>query len=54
MNPAVGAQTLTRAAWRDVPSTFVRGDQDRMPELVANAFFDRNPDIITLPTGHCP
>ena len=42
MNPAVGAQTLTRAAWRDVPSTFVRGDQDRMPELVANAFFDRS------------
>jgi pimeloyl-ACP methyl ester carboxylesterase len=54
MNPAVGAQPLTRAAWRDLPSTFVRGSQDRMPEIVTPAFFDRNPEMITLPTGHCP
>ena len=27
MNPAVGAQLLTRAAWRDVPSTFVRATE---------------------------
>jgi pimeloyl-ACP methyl ester carboxylesterase len=54
MNPAVGAQPLTRAAWRDIPSTFVRGSQDRMPEIVTAAFFDRNPEVITLGTGHCP
>ena len=22
--------------------------------MVADAFFDRHPEIITLPTGHCP
>lgn len=54
MNPAVGAQPLTRAAWRDVPSTFVRASQDRMPEIVTAAFFGRNPEMITVPTGHCP
>lgn len=54
MNPAVGAQPLTRAAWRDVPATFVRGSQDRMPEIVTPAFFGRNPEMVTLPAGHCP
>lgn len=54
MNPAVGTQPLTGAAWRDVPSTFVRCSQDRMPELVTAAFLDRGPELITLPTGHCP
>jgi pimeloyl-ACP methyl ester carboxylesterase len=54
MNPAVGVQPLTRAAWRDVPATFVRGSQDRMPEIVTPAFFGRNPELVTLPAGHCP
>jgi pimeloyl-ACP methyl ester carboxylesterase len=54
MNPAVGAQPLTRAAWRDIAATFVRGSQDRMPEIVTPAFFDRRPEVITLPAGHCP
>jgi hypothetical protein len=34
MNPAVDAQPLTRAGWRVISATFVRGSQDRMPEIV--------------------
>ena len=54
MNPIVRSQPLTTAAWRDLPSTFVRGGEDRMPEIVTPAYFDRNPEMFTLPTGHCP
>ena len=54
MNPIVRSQPLTKAAWRDLPSTFVRGSQDRMSEIVTPAFFDRDPEVIALPTGHCP
>ena len=54
MNPAPREQPLTGAAWRDVPSTFVRGSQDRIPEIVTPAFFSRAPQMMTLPTGHCP
>jgi pimeloyl-ACP methyl ester carboxylesterase len=54
MNPVVRSQPLTTAAWRDVPSTLVAGSQDRMPAILATAFGDRHPEVITLPTGHCP
>ena len=54
MNPAPREQPLTGAGWRDVPSTFVRGSQDRIPEIVTPAFFSRAPEMMTLPTGHCP
>jgi pimeloyl-ACP methyl ester carboxylesterase len=54
MNPVVRSQPLTTAAWRDVPSTLVQASQDRMPAILATAFRDRNPEVITLPTGHCP
>lgn len=54
MNPAAGAQPVTRAAWRDLPSTLVRCTQDRMPELVTAGYFKRGPEVIELPTGHCP
>jgi pimeloyl-ACP methyl ester carboxylesterase len=54
MNPVVRAQPLTAAAWRDLPSTMVQGSEDRMPAILAPAFLDRNPEIITLPAGHCP
>ena len=54
MNPVVRSQPLTTAAWRDLPSTMVQGSQDRMPAILAPAFFSRDKEIITLPTGHCP
>jgi len=54
MNPVVRAQPLTTAAWRDLPSTIVQGSEDRMPAILTPAFFDNDPEVITLPTGHCP
>ena len=54
MNPVVRSQPLTTAAWRDIPSTLVLGSQDRMPAILTPAFLDRDPEVITLPTGHCP
>jgi len=54
INPVVRSQPLTTAAWRDVPSTLVQGSQDRMPAILAPAFRERDPEVITLPTGHCP
>lgn len=38
MNPVVGSQPVTGAAWRDLPATFVRCSADRMPELVCERF----------------
>lgn len=54
MNPAVGAQPVTGVAWRDLPSTLVRCTHDRLPELVTTAYLARGPEVIELPTGHCP
>lgn len=31
INPATGTATVTRAAWRDIPATYVRCTQDRLP-----------------------
>jgi pimeloyl-ACP methyl ester carboxylesterase len=50
---AVGAQPVRDAAWADLPATYVRGSQDRMPEAVAAGFLERA-EVIELPTGHCP
>ena len=44
MNPAVRSQPLTKAARRDLPSTFVPGSEDRIAEIVTPAFFDRDPN----------
>lgn len=49
-----GDQPLTGAAWRQLPATYVRGTQDRMPEAITPAFFDHHPEIIEIPAGHCP
>jgi pimeloyl-ACP methyl ester carboxylesterase len=54
MNMAAGAQPLTGAAWRELPATLVRGPLDRMPEAIALAFFERDPEIVEIPAGHCP
>lgn len=49
-----GAQPLTGAAWRHVPATYVRGTKDAMPEAIAAAFFEHDPELVELPAGHCP
>ncbi|MGH9032420.1 MAG: alpha/beta fold hydrolase, partial [Acidimicrobiia bacterium] len=54
MNPVGATQPLTGAAWRELPATLVRGTLDRMPEAIAPAFFEFDPEIIEIPTGHCP
>lgn len=54
MNIAGGTQPLTAAAWRELPATLIRGTLDRMPEAVTPAFFDRDPEVVEIPAGHCP
>lgn len=55
LNPATGTQPVTGAAWHDIPSTYVRCTQDRLPyEPVAPAFRGHAASVLTLPTGHCP
>jgi pimeloyl-ACP methyl ester carboxylesterase len=54
MNLAGGTQPLTGAAWRELPATLVRGTLDRMPEAIAPAFFEHEPEVVEIPTGHCP
>jgi pimeloyl-ACP methyl ester carboxylesterase len=53
-NPATRTQSVTGAAWRDVPATFVRCRDDRMPELVSVRFSRPSVERVELPTGHCP
>jgi pimeloyl-ACP methyl ester carboxylesterase len=55
LNPATGTQPVTGAAWHDIPSTYVRCTQDRLPyQPVAPAFREHAASVLTLPTGHCP
>lgn len=53
-NLAGGDQPLTGAAWMDLPATYVRGSEDRMPEAVAPAFLEQGPEVVELTAGHCP
>jgi len=54
MSLAGGDQPVTEAAWRQLPSVYVRGSQDRMPEGVASGFLERTMEVVELPAGHCP
>lgn len=47
-------QPVREAAWRQLPSVYVRGSEDRMPEAVAPGFLEQAAQVIELPTGHCP
>ena len=47
-------QPVGKAAWTQLPSLYVRGSEDPMPEALAPGFLDRASRIIDLPTGHCP
>jgi len=54
MSLAGADQPVSEAAWTQLPSIYVRGSQDPMPEAVAQGFLERTTEIIELPTGHCP
>lgn len=53
-NPVVGTQPVRGSAWRSLPFTYVRGADDRLPELVCAAAAEHAYEVVTLPTGHCP
>lgn len=48
-----GDQPVSDAAWTQLPSVYVRGSVDPMPEAVAPSFLERA-TVVELPTGHCP
>jgi pimeloyl-ACP methyl ester carboxylesterase len=54
MSLAGADQPVTEAAWRQLPSVYVRGSEDRMPEAVASDFLEQTMQVFELPTGHCP
>jgi pimeloyl-ACP methyl ester carboxylesterase len=54
MSLAGADQPVGEAAWTQLPSLYVRGREDPMPEAVAPGFLDRAIQIVELPTGHCP
>jgi pimeloyl-ACP methyl ester carboxylesterase len=54
MNPAVNAQAVTGAAWRELPASYVRPTRDQMPELVSADFLAIVDEVVEIPTGHCP
>jgi pimeloyl-ACP methyl ester carboxylesterase len=54
MSLAGADQPVSDAAWTQLPSVYVRGSEDQMPEAVAPGFLERTTQIVELPTGHCP
>jgi pimeloyl-ACP methyl ester carboxylesterase len=54
MSLAGGDQPVSAAAWRQLPSVYVRGSEDRMPEAAAAGFLNQSIHVLELPTGHCP
>jgi pimeloyl-ACP methyl ester carboxylesterase len=53
-NPVAGTQPVQGSAWRSLPFTYVRGADDRLPELLCAAAAEHPHEVVTLPTGHCP
>jgi pimeloyl-ACP methyl ester carboxylesterase len=47
-------QPIDVAAWRELPSVYVRGEQDLVPRALAPGFLEQCTQVIDLPTGHCP
>jgi pimeloyl-ACP methyl ester carboxylesterase len=54
MNLAGADQPVGEAAWTQLPSVYVRGSEDPIPEAVAPHFLERTTQVVGLPTGHCP
>jgi pimeloyl-ACP methyl ester carboxylesterase len=53
-NPVVATRPVRGSAWRSLPFTYVRGAEDRLPELLSAAAAEHPHEVVTLPTGHCP
>jgi pimeloyl-ACP methyl ester carboxylesterase len=53
-NPVAGTQPVRGSAWRSLPFTYVRGADDRLPDLLCDAAAEHPHEVVTLPTGHCP
>ena len=47
-------QIIEVAAWTQLPSVYVRGEQDLIPRALAEGFLEQCVEVIDLPTGHCP
>ena len=47
-------QPIDVAAWTQLPSVYVRGEQDLVPRALADGFLEACETVIDLPTGHCP
>ena len=47
-------QPVSEAAWTQLPSIYVRGSEDPIPEALAAGFIDRATEVVELPAGHCP
>jgi pimeloyl-ACP methyl ester carboxylesterase len=47
-------QPVNAAAWSQLPSIYVRGSEDPMPEAVAPGFLEGAREVVELPAGHCP
>lgn len=47
-------QPIEVAAWTELPSIHVRGEQDLIPRALATGFLEQCTQVIDLPTGHCP
>jgi pimeloyl-ACP methyl ester carboxylesterase len=54
MSLAGADQPVRDAAWTQLPSIYVRGTEDPMPEAMAPGFLERATEIVELPTGHSP
>jgi len=54
MSRAGADQPVSHAPWTQLPSVYVRGSEDRMPEALAPGFLRRTTRVVELPTGHCP
>ncbi|MGH2979000.1 MAG: alpha/beta fold hydrolase [Solirubrobacterales bacterium] len=53
MSLAGADQPVRKAAWTQLPSVYVRGSEDPMPEAVAAGFLEAA-TVVELPAGHCP
>ena len=47
-------QPIEVAAWTQLPSIYVRGEQDLVPRALGDGFLEQCEQVIDLPTGHCP
>ena len=47
-------QPIAVAAWTELPSVYVRGEQDLVPRALSAGFLEQCTEVIDLPTGHCP